>query len=167
MPYIDHAYFYYFYASSIGLAFALIVAALMCFPGNCSAIWPNGKISYAASTLKDVHVDASRHKLEQLMKEAKLYQNENLDLAMVAEATNLSVHQLSELVNVQFGMNFSRHIREQRVEAAKKLPATEPKSSVLAIGMETGFKTQSNFYAAFKEITGMSPGAYRKSYGRA
>lgn len=76
------------------------------------------------------------------MKEVRLYQNENLNLAMVAEAMNLSVHQLSELVNVQFGMNFSRYIREQRVEAAKTLLAGEPNSSVSAIGLEIGFKTQ-------------------------
>lgn len=166
VPYIDHGYFYYSYANSIGLAFVLIVAALISFPELLSDLNEVAKISYAASTLKDVDIDASQQKLEQLMKQAKLYQNENLNLAMVAEAMDLSVHQLSELVNVQFGMNFSRYIRERRVEAAKKLLAKEPDSSVLAIGMETGFKTQSNFYAAFKEITGMSPGAYRKSLGQ-
>jgi AraC-like DNA-binding protein len=29
--------------------------------------------------------------------------------------------------------------------------------------MDAGFKSQSNFYAAFKEVTGMSPGDYRKA----
>jgi len=78
----------------------------------------------------------------------------------------LTPHQLSELVNRQFGVNFSRYIREQRVNAAKAILESEPKSSVLSIGLEAGFGTQSNFYAAFKEITGMSPGAYRKSVSK-
>jgi len=82
---------------------------------------------------------------------------------MVAEAMGLSSHQLSELINVQFGMSFSRYIREQRIQAAKALLAREPDSSILSISLETGFKSQSNFYAAFKEITGQSPGGYRKS----
>ncbi len=97
------------------------------------------------------------------MKVSRLYQNESLNLAMVAEAMSLTSHQLSELVNRQFGINFSRYIREQRVNAAKLILINEPKSSVLSIGLEVGFGTQSSFYAAFSEIAGMSPGAYRKS----
>ena len=97
------------------------------------------------------------------MKSNRLYQNDSLNLAMLAEAMDLTSHQLSELINVHFGMSFSRYIREQRVTAAKQLLRNEPDSSILAISLETGFKSQSNFYAAFKEITGQSPGDYRKS----
>jgi len=163
VPYIDNAYFYLFYTHSIGISFILIVAALIVFPDLLSELAEVAKISYAASTLTDIDIEDNIEKLEQLMKQAQMYQNENLSLAMVAEAMDLTPHQLSELVNVQFGMNFSRYIREQRIEAAKKLLAKEPDSSVLAIGLEIGFRSQSNFYAAFKEITGISPGSYRKS----
>ena len=97
------------------------------------------------------------------MKLDKLYQNEKLNLAMLAEAMTLTSHQLSELINVHFGKSFSRYIREQRVAAAKELLLSQPDASILAISLETGFKSQSNFYAAFKEITGQSPGDYRKS----
>lgn len=78
----------------------------------------------------------------------------------------MSSHQLSELINVHFGMGFSRYIREQRVKRAKALLASEPDASILSIGLETGFKSQSNFYAAFKESTGLSPGDYRKSLNK-
>ena len=44
-----------------------------------------------------------------------LFQNENLNLAMVANAMDMSSHQLSELINVHFGMSFSKYIREQRI----------------------------------------------------
>ncbi|NQZ06546.1 MAG: AraC family transcriptional regulator, partial [Algicola sp.] len=63
----------------------------------------------------------------------------------------------------EYGVNFSRYIRERRVDAAKVLLLGEPDSSVLAISLETGFKSQSNFYAAFKEITNQSPGQFRKA----
>jgi len=163
VPYIDHVYFYVFYTNSIGMSFVLIVAALIVFPDLLAELAEAAKLSYAASTLKDVNIQASIGKLDELMKISKLYQNENLSLAMVAEAMALTSHQLSELVNRQFGVNFSRYIREQRVTAAKIKLVDEPKSSVLSIGLEAGFGTQSSFYAAFNEITGMSPGAYRKS----
>jgi len=163
IPYIDNAYFYYFYSNSIALAFILIVTALIIFPDLLNDIAAVATLSYASSTLTDVNIEASLNKLEELMKSSKLYQNENLNLAMVAEAMEMSSHQLSELINVHFGMSFSRYIREQRIAAAKSLLASQQDSSILAISLETGFKSQSNFYAAFKEITGQSPGDYRKS----
>ncbi len=162
-PYIEHRYFYVFYANSIGISFVLVVAALMIFPDVLAELAESAKLSYAASTLKDVDIQSSLAKLDQLMTTAKLYQNENLNLAMLAEAMGLTSHQLSELVNRQFGVNFSRYIREQRVNAAKAILLAEPKASVLSVGLEVGFGTQSSFYAAFNELTGMTPGAFRKT----
>ena len=166
VPYIDNAYFYYFYANSISLAFILIVTAFIIFPELLNDIATVATLSYSTSTLKGVDVDTSLAKLEELMRTTRLYQNENLNLAMVAEAVGISSHQLSELINVHFGMSFSRYIREQRVAAAKNQLINEPDVSILAISLETGFKSQSNFYAAFKECTGKSPGEYRKLHGQ-
>lgn len=163
IPYIDHHYFYTFYSNSIGISFMLVVAALIIFPDLLEQLVAVSQLNYSASTLKDVDTKAYVEKLDQLMVQAKLYQNEKLNLGMTAEAIGLSPHQLSELVNREFGVNFSRFIRERRIEAAKTILVNEPSSSVLSIGLEVGFSTQSNFYAAFKEITGVSPGAYRKS----
>ena len=38
----------------------------------------------------------------------------------------------------------------------------EPSASVLSVGLSVGFTSQSNFYEAFREIEGMTPGQYRK-----
>lgn len=163
VPYIDPAWFYPFYANSIGISFILIMGALLIFPDLLTELAEAAKLSYAASTLKDVDIAASLDKLNKLMTESRMYQNESLSLAMLAEAMALTPHQLSELVNRQFGVNFSRYIREQRVQAAKRILIAEPKASVLSVGLEAGFGTQSSFYAAFNDIAGMSPGAFRKS----
>jgi transcriptional regulator GlxA family with amidase domain len=66
------------------------------------------------------------------------------------------------LINTHFEISFSRYLRQVRVERAKVLLQSEPNASILSISLETGFRSQSNFYAAFKEITGKSPGIYRK-----
>lgn len=166
VPYIDNQLFYYFYANSIALSFILIVSAFIVFPELLNEIAAVASISYSTSTLNDVDIQQSLHKLESLMNVDKLYQNEKLKLSTVAAAMGLSSHQLSELINVHYGKSFSRYIREQRVTAAKHLLATQNQASILAISMETGFSSQSNFYAAFKEITGQSPGDYRKSLSR-
>lgn len=162
VSFIDNAYFYHFYANGIALAFVLVTGAFIIYPDLLNEITEVVKLSYTTSTLANIDIDGNLNKLSELMQQSKLYQNENLNLSLLAESMGLSGHQLSELINTQFGMNFSKYIRELRVEQAKKLLKDELKSSILSISMETGFKSQSNFYAAFKDITGESPGAFRK-----
>lgn len=166
IPFIEHAYFYAFYANSIGVAFILVSTALLYFPDLPIDISEVVKLGYANSTLKNTDIDASRSELERLMNNSKLYQNENLNLSMLAEQMELTSHQLSELINTQFEVSFSKYIRQVRVEAAKHSLIDDSASSVLSIGLENGFKSQSNFYAAFKEETGVSPGNYRKSHSK-
>jgi len=163
IPYIDHDYFYHFYDISIGFGFAIIVVALIVNPNLIADLEEVARIRYGASTLREVDVDACLKQLDALMTVSKVYQNENLSLASVAADLGLSGHQLSELVNTRLGIGFSRYIRERRVAAAKDLLVSAPMQSILSIGMDTGFRSQSSFYAAFKEITGQSPGDYRKA----
>ncbi|MEM7284626.1 MAG: helix-turn-helix domain-containing protein, partial [Pseudomonadota bacterium] len=163
LPYMDPAFFYYAYAFAIGLAIVLVVATLLSFPELLSELAEAAKLSYASSTLQDVNVVERKRQLDELMYQDKLFKQESLNLSTVAEAIELSAHQLSELVNTEYKMSFSRFVREHRVREAEQLLAQEPNVSILAISMEVGFKSQSNFYAAFKEITGRSPGSYRNA----
>ena len=156
--------FYLAYATSIGFALMLVTAALLVFPGILTDISDAAKLSYANTTLKGVDVAAKRQLLDRLMGSDKLYRNEGLSLATLAEAVDLSSHQLSELINTQFGVGFSRYVRERRVEEAKRVLREDRRSSALSIGMMCGFGSQSNFYAAFKEVTGESPAAFRKRH---
>lgn len=162
-PHVPAELFYLTYAGMTGLALFLVLGALVSFPDLLSDISAAAELTYASSTLSNVDVDSKLNELRRLMEDDKLFQNENLNLALLAEALELTPHQLSELINTQFGYGFSRYIREQRVAEAKHLLRTDDKSSVLSISMMTGFKSQSNFYTAFKEVTGQSPGEYRKN----
>ena len=162
VPYIDNSYFYYFYSNSIGLVFILIVTTLIVFPNLLGELSEAVTLKYAASTLKGVDVASKVAELNQLMSTTKIYQNEDLSLSILADEMEMTSHQLSELINSQFGIGFSKYIRNLRVGQAKSLLVNQPNASVLSIGMETGFKSQSNFYAAFREVTGESPGNYRK-----
>ena len=96
------------------------------------------------------------------MDQEQVYQNPDLDLALLAERMKLSPHQLSELINTRIGKGFSRYIREYRVEAAEDLLLDKPSMPVLSVGLEVGFSSQSNFYDAFRELSGMTPGQFRK-----
>lgn len=162
LPSLDPHVFYCAYGNAISLAILLIVAALLFFPELLSDILLISELAYAKSKLNSVDTSAKLSQLKQLMTVDKHFQNEDLSLSNLADALELSAHQLSELINSHFGHGFPRYVREQRVAEAKRLLIEEPNSSVLAISMETGFKSQSNFYTAFKDITGLSPGQFRK-----
>ena len=164
IPYIDDRFFYFFYNNSIGLAFMLVIAGIVAIPGLLADLSEAARTKYAASTLSGIDVDSAIRKLHGLMTEDKVYQDEDLNLSSLAERLEISSHQLSELINSRVGVSFSQYIREQRVEAAKHLLLSDNRQSVLSISLDTGFRSQSSFYAAFKEVTGLSPGDYRKQH---
>jgi len=155
--------FYLTYALFTGASFVLVTAAMIWFPEILEDMSDAAHLAYASTTLRSIDVDAKLAQLDRAMTQDKIYENEDLSLAMLADAVDLSPHQLSELINTRFGYGFSRYVRKQRIAAARVLLRDDASASVLSVGLATGFRSQSNFYAAFREITGMSPGAWRKA----
>lgn len=150
------------YAALIALGFLLVGWLLLSVPDLVPKTREAVAVAYAQSTLARVDRDAVAARLRQLFEQEQVHRSESLSLATVAEMLGLSTHQLSELVNTEFGMGFSRFVRKYRVETAKKMLVDEPRASVLSVGMASGFNSQSSFYVAFKEQVGEVPGEYRQ-----
>ncbi len=158
----DEKQFFYFYASSIGFAFILINLSINLFPKLPIKIAESAAETYATTTLANIDCKTCLKRLTVLMSDERIYENPKLDLSTLATRINISSHQLSELINTRLGKSFSCYLRENRIEAAKLMLITEPSASVLSIALSIGFTSQSNFYDAFREITDMTPGKYRK-----
>ena len=154
--------FFEFYAISIGLAFFLVQTTLGLSPQLSVDVSEAARVAYANSTLVNVDCDVALRQLGDLMQNEHIYAEPELALPNLAARVGLSSHQLSELINSRLGKGFSRYLREQRIAAAKAMLCAEPSASVLSVGLSVGFKAQSNFYEAFREIEGMTPGQYRK-----
>lgn len=165
LPFVEHTFFYHFYAHAVGVALVIITVAFIARPELLQDLTEAAQVRYGATTLRGVDVEGCLRKVDSLMATPSVYQDEDLSLANLAERVGLTSHQLSELINSRVGIGFARYVREKRVEAAKALLLADPARSILSIGMETGFRSQSNFYAAFKEVTGRSPGEFRRSQG--
>lgn len=162
-PLLDEMEFILGYSILIGLAFFAATLTLLRFPSIAADVSEAVQAAYAESTLKNIDKATVLTKLDALMKKDRLYTLETLNLALLAEQLELSQHQLSELINTEFQQGFSRYIRQHRIEEAKRLLIAEPTASVLSIGLSVGFNSQSNFYAAFRDIVGMPPAQYRKN----
>jgi AraC-like DNA-binding protein len=163
VPLLNEMDFIIGYSILIGWAFFTATLTLLRFPSITADVSEAVQAAYSESTLKNIDKAAVLAKLDVLMKQDKLYTLESLNLVLLAEQLALNQHQLSELINTEFQQGFSRYIRQYRIDEAKRLLIAEPNASVLSIGLSVGFSSQSNFYAAFRDIVGMPPAQYRKS----
>lgn len=150
------------YATLISLGFWLVGWLLLAVPDLVPKTREAVAVAYAQSTLANVDRETMVARLRQAFEQDQVHRSDSLSLASTAELLGLSGHQLSELVNTQFGMGFSRLVREYRVRSAQAMLVEEPRASVLSVGMACGFNSQSSFYVAFREQSGETPAAYRK-----
>ena len=163
VPIISNSLFYLAYSLSFSIAMISVICALLAFPQLLEDVVEITANAYTSSKLHNVDTEKKLRELQTLMEDDRVFTHEDASLTMVADLLALSTHQLSELVNANYGKNFPRLIREYRIEATKKRLLTEPNTSLLEIGLDAGFKSQSAFYSAFKDLTGLSPGAFRKT----
>ncbi len=100
--------------------------------------------------------------LTQLMQGQQIYRQNTLSLPDLALYLGISVHQVSELLNVHQGVSFYDYLNRYRLTYACGLLA-DPNCQlrILDIAFEAGFNNKNSFYRAFKENLGISPNQYR------
>ncbi|MDJ0710369.1 MAG: helix-turn-helix domain-containing protein [Woeseiaceae bacterium] len=162
VPHVSLEVFHISYAFAIGVGLILVTGTLLAFPDLANDFSEVAAATYATSTLSGLDVNQLLRKLDRLMNEDKIYRDESLTLASVASLLDISPHQLSELINTRHKVGFPRFVRGFRIDEACKLLDEDPGTTILSISMDTGFQSQSSFYTAFREITGTSPGKYRR-----
>ncbi|PKV48452.1 AraC-like DNA-binding protein [Aquimarina sp. MAR_2010_214] len=102
-------------------------------------------------------------KLKNLLQKDCIYRDPNLSQEMIAKLLNISSGYLSQIVNDITKKNFTIYINSYRVKEVKcMILNTEfDKYSLLAIGLEAGFKSKTTFYTSFKKETGLTPSQFR------
>lgn len=104
-------------------------------------------------------------KIHSYIIEERRYLDMDLNQSEIAEKFNISPGYLSQLINSNSDQNFNDYINQLRIETSKKMLIADQfeNYTVESIGLECGFKSKSNFYAAFKKFTGQTPMTYVKS----
>lgn len=101
-------------------------------------------------------------KLEGVMKEDKLFLQDNLSLNKLSESVSETENYISETLSKFLNTNFFQFVNSFRVEEAKKALQDSDKL-ITSIAYDVGFNSKSTFNTAFKKIVGYSPSAYRNS----
>ncbi|MBQ4819808.1 helix-turn-helix domain-containing protein [Aquimarina sp. MMG016] len=105
-------------------------------------------------------------KLEVLLKKDCIYRDPHLSQETIAKILNISSGYLSQIVNDITKKNFTAYINSYRIKDVKSmiLNTEYDKYSLLAIGLEAGFKSKTTFYTSFKKETGLTPSQFKSKH---
>ncbi|MEN7343832.1 MAG: helix-turn-helix transcriptional regulator [Pseudomonadota bacterium] len=115
----------------------------------------------------DSTTSALARDLERAMREERLYLQQGLTVARLAEHVGVPEHQLRAHINRQTGFrNFSAYVNHHRVESAKVALSDQdrPKDGILGIALDAGFASLPTFNRVFKSIEGVTPSEYRQTH---
>ncbi len=106
--------------------------------------------------------------LQALLKNQKVYLDQELTLFKLAEIIQVSANHLSQVINVHHGQNFFNFINAYRIEMVKERIKTKEsqKLSLLGIAFDCGFNSKASFNRAFKKHTGVTPSEYKNQLER-
>ncbi|MBY0163749.1 AraC family transcriptional regulator [Cytobacillus firmus] len=89
--------------------------------------------------------------------------DKDISLQWVAEQLNLNPAYISRLFKQSTGQPFVDYLKQVRIDNSKRLLA-EGRLKINEIGRQVGFGSAHYFIKVFKEITGLTPGEYKKIY---
>lgn len=99
----------------------------------------------------------------QLLEKEKLFLNPDLNRDEIAERLGISPSYLTQAITSMGDDNLTAIINSYRVREVKEmLKKTSFRAfSIMAIGLEAGFKSKSAFYDSFKKETGLTPNQFK------
>ncbi len=102
--------------------------------------------------------------LNRVMSEERVYTDHDLRIADLAARLSVPEYQLRRTINRNLGhQNFNQFVNGYRVEAAARRLVDEPRTPVLTIALDVGFRSLSSFNTAFRAHYGKTPTQYRRS----
>jgi len=102
--------------------------------------------------------------LNKIMSEDLAYTNHDLRIASLAASLKAPEYQLRRTINRNLGYrNFNQFVNRYRIEEAARRLIEEPRTPVLTIALDVGFRSVSSFNTAFRAQYQQTPTDYRKS----
>jgi AraC-like DNA-binding protein len=105
------------------------------------------------------------NKLKKAMEIDRLYLDPELSVNKLAGTLGLNAKVVSAALNGYLDKGFNTFVNEYRVKDVKQQllgPAYDHLTN-LGIALNCGFKSEATFHRVFKELTGLSPSAFRKN----
>ena len=118
---------------------------------------------YATSVLTEGAKSAIQKKMVYFLEEEQVFKENELRLDDLAAYLDITRHQLSQVINERYQINFFELINGYRVRYVQELlrqPDYEH-YTIQQLAFESGFNNKVSFNRYFKKETGLTPSAYR------
>lgn len=128
-------------------------------------IQPENK-KYSKSELKKDEIESLNTRLVEILENKKPYLDPDISLNNLATTLEVSSHNLSQLINSKFEMNFFELINKYRIDefVSKIKNGDNNKYTLISIAYDCGFNSKSTFNRVFKNLTGQTPTSFVKDF---
>lgn len=110
------------------------------------------KVKVASSRMTKV-----AEQFHQMMNDQRIYKDENISLATIAEEIGVSRASLSTLITNTYGMSFRELLTKYRIQHAQQYMIDNPTATQEVVAHECGYKNAQYLNSRFKEVTGCTP----------
>lgn len=108
-------------------------------------------------------------RIDAVMEDEDTFCSPEFSLAVLARLSESNTNYVSQVINTTYNKNFRTFLNERRIKVAMKRMMDSGRYgaySMQGIAESVGYKSASNFIAAFKKVTGMTPSLYQKMLGK-
>lgn len=136
-----------------------------CTPDGAATPATAVQSKYSSSKLNENRRNELADKITRLMEEQKAFSSPDFCLDSLAGMVESNSRYVSQIINEEFGRNFSNYVNDYRVRlACERLSDIDGYGSltVRAIGESVGFKSYTTFISVFKKTTGITPSLYMR-----
>lgn len=118
---------------------------------------------YARSGASPLELRTIERRLKEIIENDRPYLEPDFTLDDLARRLGATPRHTSQLINSEYGMNFSAYMNQLRVRlAARKLSEVGAEAPIKVIMYDSGFRSKSVFNREFRRVWGVTPSEYRR-----
>jgi len=121
-------------------------------------------LKYQKSGLTENFSNDLKEQLLTLLNEEKVYKMNNISLDILSEKLRTTRHNISQVINEHFDLNFFHLINKYRIQEAQRIFNNDTHNNlhIIDVAYDVGFNNKVTFNKAFKEETNLTPTQYIK-----